>query len=452
MIEDCHAARGCRAGASPGNIFRVSVEGGEVTKPGWRAFAATALMTSIGVLPASISTAHAQSPVAAKCNATGNISLDDRIAGCTVAIETATAMPQSVIFAHFRRAGFYLQKGDVDRAIADYDQIIEHDPNNPIARLRRASAYFQKREFDAALADYEKAVELDPKDEYAYLGRAGAYMAKEDIDRANADYGRVLLIHPDNFSAYVGRGLAYNAKDEPDRAIADCNRAIEISPEHGTGQFCRGHVYIAKGNTELALADFNQAIQFNPRDPRFYLGRASVFRARGDFEQALSNITQAIDLAPNNPYLYRWRGTAHFQAGLLPEALDDLGRSTELDQMDLYTQLWLDLVRQKSGQPSQLDEAAKQLDMSQWPAPVVRLFLGQTTFEAVLTEAADDANTVKMKGQVCEAYFYAGELALGRGATEQAMRQLHLAVDVCPRRHLEWPAASAELHRLDTKP
>jgi hypothetical protein len=57
-------------------------------------------MTSIGVLPASISIAHAQSPVAAKCNATGNISLDDRIAGCTVVIETATAMLlQSVIFA-----------------------------------------------------------------------------------------------------------------------------------------------------------------------------------------------------------------------------------------------------------------------------------------------------------------------------------------------------------------
>jgi tetratricopeptide (TPR) repeat protein len=270
-------------------------------------------MTSIGVLPASISTAHAQSPAAAKCNAAGNISLDDRIAGCTVVIETATAMPQSVIFAYFRRAGFYLQKGDVDRAIADYDQIIEHDPNNPIARLRRASAYFRKREFDAALADYDKAVELDPKDEYAYSGRAGAYMAKEDIDRATADYGRVLLLHPDNFSAYVGRGLAYNAEDQPDRALADCNRAIEISPEHGTGQFCRGHVYIAKGNPELALADFSQAIQFNPRDPRFYLGRASVFRARGDFEQALSNITQAIDLARTTPISIAGAGPPNFK-------------------------------------------------------------------------------------------------------------------------------------------
>jgi Tfp pilus assembly protein PilF len=102
-------------------------------KPGEGAFAATALTTLVCVLPASISTAHAQSPLAAKCNAVGNISLDDRIAGCAAMIETAPATQQSVIFAHFRRAGFYLQKGEVDRAIADYDQIIAHDPNNLVA-------------------------------------------------------------------------------------------------------------------------------------------------------------------------------------------------------------------------------------------------------------------------------------------------------------------------------
>jgi lipoprotein NlpI len=108
-------------------------------------------------------------------------------------------------------------------------------------------------------------------------------------------------------------------------------------------------------------------------------------------------------------------------------------------------------VRRKSGQPSQLDEAAKRLDMSKWPAPIVRLFLGDTTFEAVL-KTADDASAVKMKGQVCEANFYAGELALGRGATEEAVRLLQLAVDACPRRYSEWPAANAELHRLNTRP
>jgi lipoprotein NlpI len=67
-------------------------------------------------------------------------------------------------------------------------------------------------------------------------------------------------------------------------------------------------------------------------------------------------------------------------------------------------------------------------------------------------KAADDPNPVKMKGQVCEANFFAGELALGRGTTDEAVRLLHLAADACPKRNTEWSAANAELHRLNTKP
>jgi hypothetical protein len=57
-----------------------------------------------------------------------------------------------------------------------------------------------------------------------------------------------------------------------------------------------------------------------------------------------------------------------------------------------------------------LSQAISQIDMTAWPAPVIRLFLGQMTPTAVLAAAADpDAG--KKKGQVCEANFYSGELA-----------------------------------------
>jgi hypothetical protein len=89
-------------------------------------------MTLIAVLPASIPSARAQSPLATKCNAVGNFSLDDRIAGCTALIETTTGIQQSVIFAHFRRAGFYLDKGEVDRAPRSP---ITRGPSNSIQRM-----------------------------------------------------------------------------------------------------------------------------------------------------------------------------------------------------------------------------------------------------------------------------------------------------------------------------
>ena len=88
--------------------------------------------------------------------------------------------------------------------------------------------------------------------------------------------------------------------------------------------------------------------------------------------------------------------------------------------------------------------------MSQWPSPIVRLFLGTTALEAVV-KAADDANPVKVKGQLCEAHFYGGELALAKGATDEAVRLLRLAADGCPRIYFEWAPANAELRKLDTR-
>ncbi|QIG93179.1 MULTISPECIES: hypothetical protein [unclassified Bradyrhizobium] len=56
-----------------------------------------------------------------------------------------------------------------------------------------------------------------------------------------------------------------------------------------------------------------------------------------------------------------------------------------------------------------------------------------------------------MRGQLCEAHFYGGELALVKGATDEGVRLLHLAADACPKTFIESAPANAELRRLDTK-
>jgi lipoprotein NlpI len=91
-----------------------------------------------------------------------------------------------------------------------------------------------------------------------------------------------------------------------------------------------------------------------------------------------------------------------------------------------------------------------QLDMTKWPAPVIRLFFGQMTPEAVLA-AADDPNPKTKQEQVCAANFYSGELALMQGTKDTAARLFQLAVANCPRT-LEGLAANDELKALAVRP
>jgi lipoprotein NlpI len=81
------------------------------------------------------------------------------------------------------------------------------------------------------------------------------------------------------------------------------------------------------------------------------------------------------------------------------------------------------------------------------PAPVIRLFLGQTTPQALLA-TADDPNANTKQGKVCEVNFYTAELALQRRAKDEAMRLFRLAATDCPKSFTERAAAHAELKAL----
>jgi lipoprotein NlpI len=111
----------------------------------------------------------------------------------------------------------------------------------------------------------------------------------------------------------------------------------------------------------------------------------------------------------------------------------------------------LDILGKRGNVAGRLPQAISQIHMTKWPAPVIRLLLGQTTPAAVLA-AADDPDANTKRGQLCEANFHLGESALRQGAKERAAGLFRLAAADCPREFVEGPAASAELKMLGVGP
>jgi lipoprotein NlpI len=137
--------------------------------------------------------------------------------------------------------------------------------------------------------------------------------------------------------------------------------------------------------------------------------------------------------------------------GSLPRALADFNRSSELDPKHPYVILWQDIAARRSNQPSRLAQAMMQIDMTRWPAPLVRLYLDQITPEAALA-AADHPDADIRKAQTCEAQFFAGELALLAGSKDEAARRFRLAAAACAKNTHPWVQANAELKALGARP
>ena len=155
-----------------------------------------------------------------------NVALDDRIAGCTAIIDAKKETGRALSIAYCNRGRVFALKGDVEKAMADYDRAIRLDPKFAIAYNNRGDALMTRGDIDKAIADFSTAIKHDPQNVHAYGNRGWAHQRKRDFARALADYGSAIELAPNDLLGYINRGNVYRhgqpracrrARDYPSR-------------------------------------------------------------------------------------------------------------------------------------------------------------------------------------------------------------------------------------------
>ncbi|MCP1752002.1 hypothetical protein [Bradyrhizobium elkanii] len=148
-------------------------------------------------------------------------------------------------------------------------------------------------------------------------------------------------------------------------------------------------------------------------------------------------------------------GVKAFYAASVAEAETKVTAALKEDPQNAYAALWLDIIRARRHVPSQLAEDQKQLADAEWPAQVVQMFLGKMSPEdvekiATSREGEEHAARDRLE-KTCDAYFYAGEFALSKGAQADAARKFGLAMQTCDDSSIEKSAANEELKKLPVR-
>jgi tetratricopeptide (TPR) repeat protein len=99
----------------------------------------------------------------------------------------------------------------------------------------RGVEYANKGDRDRAIADYDQALRLNPKYAAAYSNRGDSWRLKGDLDRAMADLDQALQLDSNYANAYYNRGLAREAKKDLEGALADFRKFAELSPSDPDG-------------------------------------------------------------------------------------------------------------------------------------------------------------------------------------------------------------------------
>lgn len=159
-------------------------------------------------------------------------------------------------------------RGDSDPVNHQYAWI---DPNPENSNYYRGLAYFEKGDNDKAIADFTQAIQLDPKNADAYGRRGDAYSKQGDYDKAMADYQQAIRLNPKNVVAY--HNLAWILATCPQAAFRDGKKAVENATKACELTEWKDSLYVdmlATANAEAG--DFDNAVKWENQ----YLGTLNL--------------------------------------------------------------------------------------------------------------------------------------------------------------------------------
>lgn len=206
--------------------------------------------------------------------------------------------------------------GDYLGAIEDYDQVIEL--NRDIAELLRndnrvsalsrniAVTYSNRGNAKVALGDYrgaiedcDQAIKINPGEANAYYNRGNANACLGDHDAARRDYGQAIILKPDYAEAYCNLGITEGILENYHGAIANLDRAIELKPDYTDAYYNQGLVKATLREYRNAIADYDRAIELNSDHARAYCSRGEAKAILEEYRGAIADFDRAIKLKPD---------------------------------------------------------------------------------------------------------------------------------------------------------
>jgi len=219
--------------------------------------AAVILTAAVAAAPA---VAQLQAQVAWCGNLTHKFPLDMQLGGCTALIESGKMADKPLAWSHTNRGMAYMFKGDLDRAMNDFNKAVELDPSYAMALIDRGTAYDNKGDHEHAIADFDAAIKLDPKSADALTGRCAARAeAGSDLQQALIDCEQSLAIRGKDAGALNSRAFTYLRLGKFDEAIADYNSALKSNPKLASALYGRGLAKQKKGDSAGGQIDMASA-------------------------------------------------------------------------------------------------------------------------------------------------------------------------------------------------
>jgi tetratricopeptide (TPR) repeat protein len=300
----------------------------------------------------------------------------------------------------------------------------------PVAYLKRAFEYAGNKQYTLAIADFAAALRAKPDYVEAYLGRCRTYSEMHRLAEAISDCTSAIQMQPDNWRLHGLRLQLYRKARQFEPARADLDTVIAARPENPELLIIRADIFRESNQFDKAIADAQASHSLLRRWSVPFSELGLIYVSERDFKKARDSFDDAVDRS-RDPVDYIQRGQAEWAMGAYDDAAKSFGESLEHSQLQSYAFLWLTIADLKAGKKVPDDIVARfgRSDLSQWPGPLVSLYLGKTRAAEVLALKGEDPDSDDDKE--CASKFFTAEWQEVSGNIAEAKRLLQQISSVC---------------------
>jgi eukaryotic-like serine/threonine-protein kinase len=249
-------------------------------------------------------------------------------------VRRETSNPEA--FQFYLRGRFYWNKRTADgvkKAIAEFQQAIERDPNFALGYVGLADSYGVLEEYTGAPAGetlpkaraaVDRALQIDDSLAEAHTTLAFIHQQQWRWAEAEQEYKRAIALNRNYPTAHHWFGIYFRIKRQFDDSQREIKRAQELDPLSPIISNNVAMTYLVKNDINAAIQQWQRMIELDPNYPaaRAFLGLSRLKQER--YEEAHTEIQKAVELSGRASLYLRDLGYFYAVTGRRGEALQIL--------------------------------------------------------------------------------------------------------------------------------
>ena len=185
-------------------------------------------------------------------------------------------------------------KGDYNKAIEYYSEVINRNKNYKNIYAIRGLAYVFVKKYDLALADYLKAIDINPNEYGFYHSLGNIYAVKQKFDLAIKEYTKV-IDNEDSYFTRLARGKTYFKIQKYDLALNDFKQMDKIWSGKDESVYCIASLYGFLGQYEKCMDTLQKGLNKFGDYPIFLFLMGQCYEQQGQKDEATKYYKKAFE-------------------------------------------------------------------------------------------------------------------------------------------------------------